>query len=45
MPGRLEVLECGQPYSIVVNRLNRMVTLEPGDMELLGPKNKDEVLF
>ena len=44
--GKIVLLdENEQPYSIVVNRLNRMVTLEPGDMELLGPKNKDEVLF
>ncbi len=34
-----------QPYSIVVSRLNRMVTLEQGDVELLWPKTKDEVPF
>jgi len=34
-----------QPYSIVVNRLNRMITLEQGDFELLQPKNKDDVPF
>ena len=34
-----------QPYSVVVNRLNRMVTLEEGDVELLEPKRKDELPF
>jgi prepilin-type N-terminal cleavage/methylation domain-containing protein len=44
--GKIVLLdENEQPYSIVVNRLNRMVTLEPGDVELLEPKSKDEVLF
>ena len=44
--GKIVLLdENGQPYSIVVNRLNRMVTLEPGDVALLEPKSKDEVLF
>ncbi|MCP4260931.1 MAG: prepilin-type N-terminal cleavage/methylation domain-containing protein [Planctomycetes bacterium] len=37
--------ENDQQYSVVVNRLNRMVTLEPGDVLLLEPKSKDEVLF
>jgi prepilin-type N-terminal cleavage/methylation domain-containing protein len=37
--------ENDQPYSIVVNRLNRMVTLQKGDVELLRPKSKDELLF
>ena len=34
-----------QPYTIVVNRLNRMVTLVEGDVELLRPKDKDDVPF
>jgi len=34
-----------QPYSIVVNALNRIVTLEEGDIRLLEPKSKDELLF
>jgi len=34
-----------QPYSIVVNRLNRIVKLEKGDVELLVPKAKDEIPF
>ncbi|GAI06814.1 unnamed protein product, partial [marine sediment metagenome] len=34
-----------QPYSVVVNRINRIVTLKEGDVELLMPKRKDEVPF
>ncbi|MCH7558281.1 MAG: prepilin-type N-terminal cleavage/methylation domain-containing protein [Planctomycetes bacterium] len=44
--GKIVLLdEKGQPYSIVVNRLNRIITLEKGDVELLQPKNKDDVPF
>ena len=44
--GKIVLLdENEQPYTVIVNRLNRMVTLEPGDVELLRPKSKDEVLF
>jgi prepilin-type N-terminal cleavage/methylation domain-containing protein len=32
-------------YSIVINRLNRVVTLKEGDIELLEPKPKDKVPF
>jgi len=34
-----------QPYSVVVNRLNRIIELKEGDVELLVPKAKDEVPF
>ncbi len=34
-----------QPYSVVVNRLNRIVGLQRGDVELLMPKGQDEVPF
>jgi len=44
--GKIVLLdEKEQPYSIVVNRLNRMITLEQGDVELLRPKPKDELPF
>lgn len=33
------------PYTIVVNRINRIVTLEKGDLELLEPKSKDDLPF
>jgi type II secretory pathway pseudopilin PulG len=34
-----------QPYSVIVNRMNRVVRLQKGDVELLMPKAKDEVFF
>lgn len=34
-----------QPYSVVVNRLNGVVALREGDVELLMPKRQDEVPF
>jgi Tfp pilus assembly protein FimT len=34
-----------QPYSVIVNRLSRIVTLQPGDVELSMPKRQDEVPF
>ncbi len=34
-----------RPYSIVVNRLNRTVSLVEGDVGLLEPKTKEEVPF
>lgn len=34
-----------QPYTVIVNRMNRVVRLTEGDIELLMPKSKDEVLF
>ena len=44
--GKIVLLdEKEQPYSVVVSRLNRMITLEQGNVELLWPKTKDEVPF
>ena len=44
--GKIVLLdEKEQPYSIVVNRLNRMFTLVQGDVEFLEPKNIAEVPF
>lgn len=34
-----------QPYSVVVNRLNRLVRLEEGDVRLLEPRTKDDLPF
>jgi type II secretory pathway pseudopilin PulG len=34
-----------QPYTVIVNRMNRVVRLTEGDVELLMPKSRDEVLF
>jgi hypothetical protein len=44
--GKIVLLdEYEQPYSVVVNRLNRIVTLQEGDAGLLMPKRQDEVPF
>jgi len=44
--GKIVLLdEDEQPYSVVVNRLNRIVELREGDVELLVPKAEDEVPF
>lgn len=44
--GKIVLLdENEQPYSIVVNRINRIITLEKGDVELLLPKRQDEISF
>jgi len=44
--GKIVLLdEKEKPYSVVVNRLNRIITLEEGDVELLEPKYKDELVF
>ncbi|HUT28475.1 MAG TPA: prepilin-type N-terminal cleavage/methylation domain-containing protein [Sedimentisphaerales bacterium] len=44
--GKIVLLdENEQPYSVVVNRMNRIVTLEAGDVELPAPRRTDEVLF
>jgi len=44
--GKIVLLdEKDQPYTIVVNRINRIVALEEGDIELLEPKSKDDLPF
>jgi len=44
--GKIVLLdEKEKPYSVVVNRLNRIITLEEGDVGLLEPKYKDELVF
>lgn len=44
--GKIVLLdEAGNPYSVIVNRINRIVKLERGDVELLMPKRENEVPF
>jgi len=44
--GKIVLLdENEQPYSVVVNRINRIVTLKKGDVELLLPRRQDELRF
>jgi len=34
-----------KPYTVVVNRLNRIVELEPGDVMILQPRTKNDLPF
>jgi len=44
--GKIVLLdEKEHPYSVVVNRINRTVRLEEGDVQFLIPKGKDELPF
>ncbi len=44
--GKIVLLDDGQrPYSVVVNRLSRIITLKEGDVEILLPRREDEMLF
>jgi type II secretory pathway pseudopilin PulG len=44
--GKIVLLdEEGEPYSVVVNRINRIVKLEKGDVEISKPKARNEVPF
>ena len=44
--GKIVLLdEQEQPYSVVVNRLNRIIELKKGDVGLLTPKRDEEVVF
>jgi hypothetical protein len=37
--------ESEKPYSVLVNRLNRVIELVEGDVEFLTPKAKEDVMF
>ncbi|MEE9371122.1 MAG: hypothetical protein V3W45_06595 [Sedimentisphaerales bacterium] len=44
--GKIVLLDSdGNEYSVVVNRLSRIITLERGNVELLEPKRNDELFF
>lgn len=44
--GKIVLLdEDDQPYSVVITRMNRIVKMEKGDVEILTPRRKDEVMF
>ena len=44
--GKIVLLdEKEKPYSVIVNRLNRIIKLEEGDVRLLEPKYKDDLVF
>jgi hypothetical protein len=44
--GKIVLLDAdGNPYSIVINRLSRVITLQPGDVEILEPQYQEDVPF
>jgi len=44
--GKIVLLDAdGNPYSVVVNRLSRVVSLLPGDVEILEPQYQEDVPF
>lgn len=44
--GKIVLLdEMEQPYSVIVSRMSRVITLKKGDVEFMLPKAKDELLF
>ena len=44
--GKIVLLDAdGNPYSVVINRLSRVITLQHGDVDILEPKEKDELPF
>ena len=44
--GKIVLLDVdGKPYSVVVNRLSRVITLQPGDVEILEPQYYEDVPF
>lgn len=44
--GKIVLLDVdGNPYSVVVNRLSRVITLQPGDVEILAPQYQEDVPF
>ena len=44
--GKIVLLDAdGNPYSVVVSRLSRVITLQNGDVDILEPKEKDDLPF
>ena len=44
--GKIVLLDAdGNPYSVVVNRLSRVISLLPGDVEILEPQYQEDVPF
>ena len=35
----------GKPYSVIVNRISRVISLLPGDVEILAPQYQEDVPF
>jgi len=44
--GKIVLLDAdGNPYSVIINRLSRVITLQRGDVEILEPMEKEEMVF
>jgi len=44
--GKIVLLDAdGNPYSVIVNRISRVITLERGDVEILQPQYREDVPF
>ena len=44
--GKIVLLDSdGQPYTVIVNRINRTITLHKGDVEMLMPKREEDIPF
>ena len=44
--GKIVLLDAdGNPYSVLVSRLSRVITLQYGDVDILEPKEKDDLPF
>jgi len=44
--GKIVLLDIdGNPYSVIINRLSRVITLIPDDVEILEPKYEEDVPF
>ena len=44
--GKIVLLDAdGNPYSVVINRLSIFIALQPGDVEILEPRYKEDVPF
>ena len=44
--GKIVLLDAdGNPYSVVINRLSKVIALQPGDVEILEPRYKEDVPF
>jgi hypothetical protein len=44
--GKVVLLDAvGNPYSVIVNRLSRVINLQPGDIGILAPQYQEDVPF
>jgi len=44
-PDLSQVLEEQQPWSIIVERMSNIVTIQPGEAQIIWPRSSDEIMF